>query len=185
MVLQRNTLNAAISMIVSLLGIAGIFLLLEAYLLAVLQIIVYAGAVMVLILFIVMLMDVDGQAKKPVAFLRVFLGMLAFAVLVSGGVYLLKQSDSFLRGGEITEVPQLAVPESTALPGQALTEEQRIQLQSQPAEYSSGLKSYGYLLFSKYMLPFQVVGFLLFAAMIGVIIISKKSQEEEEPEEAK
>ncbi len=158
MVLQRNSLNSAMSMIVSLLGVAGIFLLLEAYLLSVLQIVVYAGAVMVLILFIVMLMDVDSQAKKAVRMCRVLAGLFFFALLVAAGAYVLKTCGYL----NLTEGKMATVSEGSAV------------------EYSTGLKEYGYLLFSKYMLVFQTVAFLLFAAMVGVIVISKKYVAEED-----
>ena len=57
-----------------------------------------------------------------------------------------------------------------------------------PMEYATASRSFGYGLFTKYMLPFQVTGFLLLIAMIGVIVLSKRlgpsGQEEETPEGA-
>jgi NADH-quinone oxidoreductase subunit J len=59
MVLTPNAVNGAMCMIVAFIGTAALFVLLEAYFLAVIQVVVYAGAVMVLFLFIIMLLDVD------------------------------------------------------------------------------------------------------------------------------
>jgi NADH-quinone oxidoreductase subunit J len=65
-VLNRDAVNAAMFLILAFVGVAGMFVLLEAYFLAVLQILVYAGAVVVLFLFIVMLLNVDTRARRPV-----------------------------------------------------------------------------------------------------------------------
>ena len=61
MILSPNAVNSAMCMIVTLVATAGLFVLLEAYFLAILQVLVYAGAVMVLFLFIIMLLDVDKE----------------------------------------------------------------------------------------------------------------------------
>ena len=67
-VVNRNTVNSAMCMIVAFVGVAALFVLLQAYFLAMLQIVVYAGAVMVLFLFIIMLLDT--QARERVRFGR-------------------------------------------------------------------------------------------------------------------
>ena len=64
MVFSRHPVSAAMFMIVSMVSIAGLFVLLEAFFLAILQVLVYAGAVMVLFLFIIMLLDVGPEGGK-------------------------------------------------------------------------------------------------------------------------
>ena len=64
MVCSKHPVSAAMFMIISLVGVAALFVLLEAFFLAVLQILVYAGAVMVLFLFIIMLLDVGPDGGK-------------------------------------------------------------------------------------------------------------------------
>ena len=64
MILSRHPVTAAMYMIVSMLGVAALFVLLDAFFLAVLQVLVYAGAVMVLFLFIIMLLDVGPKGAK-------------------------------------------------------------------------------------------------------------------------
>ena len=64
MVLSQHTASAALFMIVSLVSVAALFVLLEAFFLAILQVLVYAGAVMVLFLFIIMLLDVGPEGGK-------------------------------------------------------------------------------------------------------------------------
>ena len=64
MIFSRHPVSAAMFMIVSLVGVAALFVLLESFFLAILQVLVYAGAVMVLFLFIIMLLDVGPEAGK-------------------------------------------------------------------------------------------------------------------------
>ena len=64
MVFSKHPVPAALFMITSLVGVAALFVLLEAFFLAILQVLVYAGAVMVLFLFIIMLLDVGPEGGK-------------------------------------------------------------------------------------------------------------------------
>ena len=146
--LNRNAVNAAMSLFLTFFGMAGLFVLLEAYFLAVLQIMVYGGAVVVLFAFIVMLLDVDNRKLKPVGVFSYAASAVAVALLLTAALWLFHKN-------------QLTAPE---LPAEAV---------------GSALKVYGRQLFTTYLLPMQVAGFLLLVAMIGVIVISKKSAPEE------
>ncbi|MEM8867735.1 MAG: NADH-quinone oxidoreductase subunit J, partial [Verrucomicrobiota bacterium] len=167
MVLNPNAVNGAMCMIVSFVGTAALFVLLEAYVLAILQILVYAGAVMVLFLFIIMLLDVDKG--EGFSFLKDKMTMIAGGL--GTAILVLLVVSAFSSGEHLPEVslaPVEAIPSGTeaGLP------------------FTTSTKSFGYNLFTKYMLPFQVCGFLLLAAMIGVIVVSKKSEEELEADSA-
>src|SRR5580698_6918389 len=63
-VLQRNPVASALSLVVSFLGLAALFVLLDAYFIGVIQVLVYAGAVMVLFLFIIMLLDLRAEERR-------------------------------------------------------------------------------------------------------------------------
>ena len=90
-VVNRNAVNAALCLLVSFVGMAALFVLLEAYFLAVLQILVYAGAVVVLFLFVVMLFDVrGGDPRKPYRPIAAASGMAALALLTVGVLSLAK-----------------------------------------------------------------------------------------------
>ena len=143
--LNRNAVNAAMSLFLTFFGMAGLFVLLEAYFLAVLQIMVYGGAVVVLFAFIVMLLDVDNRKLKPVGALSYAAGVVAASLLLTAALWLFHKN-------------QLTAPE---LPAEAV---------------GSTLKVYGRQLFTTYLLPMQIAGFLLLVAMIGVIVISRKSE---------
>ncbi|WP_407679890.1 NADH-quinone oxidoreductase subunit J, partial [Candidatus Chordibacter forsetii] len=84
MVFSRHPVSAAMFMIVSLVGVAALFVLLESFFLAILQVLVYAGAVMVLFLFIIMLLDVGPEAGKGKLshFKTGIFGLLATVLLV-------------------------------------------------------------------------------------------------------
>ena len=166
MVLSRHPVSAALFMIVSLVGVASLFVLLDAFFLAILQVLVYAGAVMVLFLFIIMLLDVgpSGAKASKVKLLSGVTGLVAVGLLVVLLLNLLQGSDA---GGLSQTFAWPDIKEETAVNGNNLT-------------FSPSVKAFGFGLLAKYMLPLQVAGFLLLAAMVGVIILSKKSTVEEE-----
>jgi NADH-quinone oxidoreductase subunit J len=143
-VFNKNTVASALALLLSLVGVASIFVLLDAFLLAALMVFVYAGAVVALFLFIVMLLDVQGGVRKPFKKITIASSGIAL-VLLALGTY------SFWKGGAQTtgELGQIAPVGAT-------------------------LKNYGELLFTTYLLPVQIVGFLLLIAMLGVIVLSKK-----------
>ncbi len=158
-VVSRNPVNSAMGMILALVGVGANFFLLDAPFLGVLQILVYAGAVMVLFLFIIMLLDVDQAAKIPVPWTTVLFGLVLLAVF-SGAVWWL------VNGADALPTPENVSATPAALPGA-----------ENPGAFTSGAKSFGYSLFTKYMLPVQIAGFLLLIAMIGVVTLSKKQKQ--------
>ena len=141
-------------LILSFIGTAGLFVLLSAFLLAVLQVLVYAGAVVVLFLFIIMLLDVETDRKQKFKKFTLAASLTAFGLLTVAVLQLFALND-VLPLQEPANITQLPPPEA-------------------PLAYTTAPKSFGYSLFTKYMLPFQLTGFLLLIAMIGVILISKK-----------
>lgn len=157
MVLCRSPITSAMFMIVSFTATAALFVLLEAYLLAALQILVYAGAVMVLVLFILMLLDIKkAKTIRPHA-LQFLFGLICAGALSVGVYYLF--TDPAHGEHYIKEAPYAAESAEQAL------------------NYASSVRSYGYGLFTEYMLPVQVTAFLLLVAMVGVIVVSKRPEE--------
>jgi len=146
-VFTKNTVAAALSLLVSLVGVAAIFVLLDAFLLAALMVFVYAGAVVALFLFIVMLLDTQGGDRKPFKKATIVASAFSFAILVLGLL-------SFAQRGAQAEIVH-----ETAGP---------------VVPIGASLRAYGEQLFTTYLLPVQIVGFLLLIAMLGVIVLSKK-----------
>lgn len=143
-VVNKNAVAASLAFLFSLCGVAGLFLTLDAQLLAILLVLVYAGAVVALFLFIVMLLDMKGGERKPFKKVTIVASTAAAALLVTGIC-------SFATRSQLSTAPAAPV-----------------------SEYFAGLKIYGAKLFTTYLLPVQVVGFLLLIAMLGVIILSKR-----------
>jgi NADH-quinone oxidoreductase subunit J len=144
-ILNRNTIDAAMCLLLCLAGVAGLFLKLDAFLLAFLLLLVYAGAVVTLFLFIIMLVDVRGATNAPRRRLATVAGFAALALVAAGLV-------NFAARGRLA---LLQLP-----PGPAI---------------GASLKAYAELLFTTYLLPVQLVGFLLLIAMLGVIALSRKA----------
>ena len=155
-VLNRDVVGSAMFMILAFLGTAGLFVLLDAYFLAALEVLVYAGAVMVLFLFIIMLLDVDKQAQAYPKRFWAIASVLGFAVLIAGACYLFLP-DNALNSFSIAETPVTVLPSKDA-----------------PMAFTISAKSFGIGLFTRYLLPFQIAGFILLVAMIGVVVISKR-----------
>jgi len=145
-VVNRNAVNAAMCLLLCLAGIAGLFVQLDAYLLAFLLILVYAGAIVALFLFIIMLLDTQSTAKRPFRMVGFAAGFAAVLLLAAG------------LGGFYTR-GQLVAPTAEAAP-----------------VLGASLKLYAYQLFTIYLLPVQIMGFLLLIAMLGVIVLSKKHE---------
>jgi len=143
-VINRNAVNSAMFFLLSLVGVAALFVLLDAFLLAVVMVLVYAGAVVALFLFIIMLLDMGGN-RRPMTRATMVAGTIGAALLV---VCML----SLARGAKMLPSPDLA-----AVPA-----------------VGASLRSYADLLFTTYLLPVQITGFLLLVAMLGVIVLSKR-----------
>ncbi len=144
-VFSKNAVNAAMCFLLGLVGLSGLFVLLEAYLLAVLLVFVYAGAVVALFLFIVMLLDVRGGRRPDFSKSTIGAATAAAALLTVGIVSL------HSRGQLVGDLP--------AGPG-----------------VGAELKAYAHGLFTTYLLPVQIVGFMLLIAMLGVIVLSKRHE---------
>jgi NADH-quinone oxidoreductase subunit J len=144
-VASRNAVNSAMFFLLSLLGTAALFVLLEAFLLAALLVLVYAGAVVALFLFIIMLLDMQGGNRKPFSRGTIVAATGAAAVLATGVL-------TFARHAGLPTTPPAA-----GSPG-----------------VGASLQGYAAQLFTTYLLPVQIVGFLLLIAMLGVIVLSKR-----------
>jgi NADH-quinone oxidoreductase subunit J len=145
-VLARRVFYAALSLIVCLTALAGIYMLLDAPFIAAVQIIVYAGAIMVLFLFVIMLLDPFSATrhfdKRPyLAVLAIVLGTAALLLFYP----LLKSYD-----------PARAPRELLAPEGAAGT-----------------VTNFAGTLFRDYLLPFEVTSVLILIAIIGVVVLAK------------
>jgi NADH-quinone oxidoreductase subunit J len=145
-VFMRNPVSSALSLVMSFVGLAALFITLDAFFIGVVQVLVYAGAVMVLFLFIIMLLDLRSEKTR-----RLNLAAWTGGGLVLIGFLTLLARVLFVNPG-YGEIPREAMP-----PG--------------PITDVVGV---GVTLFKNYTLPFQVIGVLLLVATVGVVLLSKK-----------
>lgn len=144
-IVNRNPVASALSLVVSFLGLAALFMTLDAFFIGIIQVLVYAGAVMVLFLFIIMLLDLRAEERRKTNVVA-FVGGAAVAVVFFGQLYLV--------------IGQLR---QAKLPFPAL-----------PTSHPDDVRSVGLLLFGNYNLPFQIIAVLILVATIGVIVLSKR-----------
>ena len=139
---KRNPVTCAMCLVHCIVSLAGLFVLLRAFFLSAVQVLVYAGAVMVLFLFVIMLLDLKEEIGRRIRVVRGVLGGLAVAALAFVVIRLIWFS----------------------APGAGL-----------PAPVLVGSTGdLGRLLFTKYLLPFEMFSVLLLVGMIGAILLSKK-----------
>ncbi len=141
---RRNAVHSALSLIVTLLSLAGIYLMLYAPFVAGVQIILYAGGIMVLFLFVIMLVNLD-QAAKEEQFNKQWLAGIA-ATLCLGGLFLF----IYFKGQSV--FPQRAVLMAERTNTQAI----------------------GIGLYQNYLLPFEIASLLLLVAIVGAVVMAKK-----------
>ncbi len=151
MILAKNPVHAVLFLILAFFNAAGLFVLLGAEFLAMLLVIVYVGAVAVLFLFVVMMLDVDF-AELRAGFIR-----NAWVGLIVGGVVLFELGWMFWwRGLEtgIARTPGAATPEGI-----------------------SNTAALGRIIYTKYVYFFQGAGLVLLVAMIGAIVLTLRHKE--------
>ena len=139
---SRSPVTSAMFLVLTIVSLAGLFVLLHAFFLAAVQVLVYAGAVMVLFLFVIMLLDLRAEERHKMKRLSWVSGTVAAGAIVA---LLLK---AIAHHGARAPAPA------------GLAE--------------GGTKALGKLLFTDYLLPFEIVSVLLLVAVVGVILLSKK-----------
>jgi len=82
-ILNRNPVTSAMCLVLSMTALAGLFVLLQAFFLAAVQVLVYAGAVMVLFLFVIMLLDLKDEARRRISMIRAVLSLAAVGAVVA------------------------------------------------------------------------------------------------------
>jgi len=144
---RRNAVHSAISLIVSLMGVAGLYLMQSAEFLFAVQIVLYVGGIMVLFLFVIMLVNLD-QAAKERQFNRQWLVALAAVAAVGAEI------GYFIYRGKGAFVLAEAAGQVTSALGNT----------EQVADS----------LFSEYLLPFELASVLLLVAVVGSVVMAKK-----------
>ena len=151
MVLARNAVHSALLLVLNFFALSVFYVLLDAHFLAAVQVIVYAGAIMVLFLFVIMLLGVDRSEpleesirfQRPLALLlgMGFVGLAVWTIHSTLGGRTFEGLDAATRQGNVESV--------------------------------------GRVLFTRYMFPFEVASVLLIVAAIGAMVLGRRRDEEE------
>jgi len=143
-VANRRVFYSAISLIICLCSVAVLYLILQSPFIAAIQIIVYAGAIMVVFLFVIMLLDPFSSAvmrgkKKLLGYIGVLLGILTITLMYP-----------VLKSYELARAPRNAIEEV------------------------GNIKTLGKALFNEYLLPFEMTSVLILIAIVGVVVLAKR-----------
>jgi NADH-quinone oxidoreductase subunit J len=139
---SRNPVTSAMFLVLTIVSMAGLFVLLHAFFLAAVQVLVYAGAVIVLFLFVIMLLDLKAEERRKINTFGVATGVISV--------------------GAIAIIFIKAIVEARSGAGLA------------PPVLEGATQPLGRMLFTEYLLPFEILSVLLLVAMVGVILLSKK-----------
>jgi len=145
-ILSRNPVKSVLFLIATFFAISGHYVLMNAQFLAVVNIIVYAGAIMVLFLFVIMLMNLNADAEPQKS------RLVQFAAVLSGGALFL------------VIIAALKTASAGTGSGTSIDSSGDIGL----------IHNLGKVLFKEYVLPFEVSSILFLSAMIGAMVIGKK-----------
>ena len=155
-IFARNPVHSVLWLILAFFNAAGLMLLLGAEFIAMLVVIVYVGAVAVLFLFVVMMLDIDfAQLRSG------FTRNLPFGIIIA-----------------LVLLAEIIVAVSAWQAGPALSGDQ-VAATSQP-----NIVALGQLLYSRYLFPFEIAGLILLVAMIGAIVLTHRQRRDTRPQKA-
>ena len=143
---RKNPLHSAVFLVLTFLCVAVLYLLLYSQFIAIIQVIVYAGAIVTLILFVIMLLDLEEELRSGLRLLySKVLGSVLAVLFLFGIIYSVAAAPLT---GNLGAYP--------------------------PGKLSDNVKVIGEVLFTRYLFPFEIVSVLLVAAIVGAVVLSKK-----------
>jgi NADH-quinone oxidoreductase subunit J len=163
-ILQRNPVSAAMWLVVTMFSLAAIYVLLDAQFIAAIQVLVYAGAVMVLFLFVIMLLNLghatsDVRGPSSVAAAIVLVGLLAIEL------FALWRYTPRRLAAELAQSPAFGDPRSAFAAG---------EMARQEAVARGVVGGIAAPLFQIYLVPFEITSILLLAAIVGAVVLAKR-----------
>ncbi len=147
MITRKNPIHSVLFMLLLFFHIAGVFVLLNAEFLAAVQLIVYAGAILILYLFVVMLLQVEREVKSARAN-RFWPWLVAFGLIIAAEISLLVVRGSF--PSENGQTMHIAA--------------------------GAGVRALGLDLYTKYLVPFEIASVILLVGLIGAVMLAKKTE---------
>src|SRR4030043_1260804 len=143
---RKNPIHSALFLVLNFLCVAVLYILLYSPFIAIVQVVVYAGAIVMLIVFVIMLLDLEEELRS---------GLKLFSSKVIGGVLMVL----FLFG----IIYSVVAKSPTGKTGSYT-----------PEKVSANVKAVGEVLFTQYLFPFEIASILIVAAIVGAVVLSKK-----------
>jgi NADH-quinone oxidoreductase subunit J len=164
-ILQRNPVSAALWLVSTMFSLAAIYVLLNAQFIAAIQVLVYAGAIMVLFLFVIMLLNLghaesDLRGPSTIAATVVIVGLLAIELFA-----LLKYTPRRL-ASEFSQFPTFTDPATVFVAG---------HITQQESAARGVVGAVAAPLFQVYLIPFEITSILLLVAIIGAVVLAKRN----------
>jgi len=146
LVTRKNPIHSALFLVMTFLCVAGLYVLLYSQFIAIIQVLVYAGAIVMLIVFVVMLLDLENELRSTlkIVYSKVIGSLLALLFLLAILYSAVAKSPTGKMGSDT------------------------------PERVTANVKAVGEVLFTQYLFPFEILSVLLVAAIIGAVILSKK-----------
>ena len=142
---RKNAVHAALSLIGTLVSLAGLYLMLYAPFVAAVQIVLYAGGIMVLFLFVIMLVNLDQNIREIQFNKQWLVGLIAALSLGALALLVIRQGKAIFPTDLVAALPEAA-----------------------------NTQQVGILLYGQYMLPFEIASLLLLVAIVGAVVMAKK-----------
>jgi len=145
-VTRKNPIHSALFLVLTFLCVSVLYLLLYSQFIAIIQVVVYAGAIVMLIIFVIMLLDLEQELRSGLKlFYSKVIGGLLMVLFLFGIIYSVVWKSPTGKVGPYT-----------------------------PDKVSANVKAVGEMLFTQYLFPFEIVSVLLVAAIVGAVILSKR-----------
>src|SRR5512136_1791078 len=146
LVTRKNPIHSALFLVLNFLCVAVLYILLYSQFIAIIQVVVYAGAIVMLIVFVIMLLDLEQELRSGLKlFYSKVIGGLLMVLFLLGIIYSVVWKSPTGKVGPYT-----------------------------PDKVSANVKAVGEMLFTQYLFPFEIISVLLVAAIVGAVILSKR-----------
>jgi NADH-quinone oxidoreductase subunit J len=147
-ILSKHPIRSVIYLVITFFFISAMYILMNAQFLAIVNMIVYAGAIMVLFLFVLMLLNLNNEMEPETSRIGVISALVAGGTLFLVLITALRDSFQYGKGYTMVKVPEAGLVENL-----------------------------GKLLFSKYLVPFEISSILFIAAMVGAVLLAKREKQ--------
>jgi NADH-quinone oxidoreductase subunit J len=164
-----NPVSSALAMVTSFVGLAAVFIGLSAFFVGVIQILVYSGAIMVLFLFIIMLLDLKDEKRRTESYLPLVAGLSLVGIFFIQLIGVLSHKLGNQLAPALDKATLAAAAEGYVVEGKATKISEALSNGNLP-----DVHLIGHTLFTQYNLPFQILGVLLLVSTVGVVVLSKR-----------